>query len=630
MQRIAGFHPSSTSASVAEVTNHDSMKPSPHHAVRSSMLIPRIARLSAGLMLFTAACATTTPRPGAPSASPAADAPVQMVDSTDETARRIDGYLTALEGMGFSGAIIVEHRGRVVLRKGYGLASREARRAYTPATVQTMGSITKQITAAAILLLEERGALRIDDPIGKYLTDVSADKLPITLHHLLTHQSGLPDAIGWDAEPIDAAVYLVRAMRTPLEFEPGAGVGYSNVGYSLLGIIIERVTGRGYEEFVREELLLPAGLAATGYLLPAWPDSLLAAGYRHGELYGAPADRTWLPDGPGWNLRANGGLHTTPDDMRLWLRVVRGAGPLSAPLVAKWTDTHVVLNEELSLGYGWNIYRTPFGRLIAHTGGNPAFASAFNWIPDRDFFYYIHGNTSLWPAGGMEELLLRAAFDPEFESLPQVHPDPAARPALSAARTGTYAAHDGIVRLTADDTRLLAMFSGQSLVDAVLGHDRLERERFAAVNLHAARIIERLSAGREDALEGMVGAEEDFADRTRRILRLLERQGEMRSLSLVGSVSNVPGSRFADRGGFTSFVRADFENGSRIVSLLWREDGTYGGAAMGPLSDAPVFMLVPVRGGGFTGVERESPWRTRDFAFEGDCLIVADARACRE
>ncbi len=554
----------------------------------------------------------------------------QMVDTTDGLARRIDQYLSAIETLGFSGAIIVENGGRVVLRRGYGLADRETRQPFTPATVQTMGSITKQITGAAILLLADRRTVGLHDSLSKYLAGVPADKQGITLHQLLTHQSGLPGSIGWDAEPIVADDYVARAMGTPLESEPGTRFEYSNVGYSLLGIIIEKVTGRGYEDFVREELLLPAGLLHTGYVRAAWRDGVLATGYRdNGEPRGTTGDGNWLPDGPGWHLRANGGLNTTVADMHRWLTVLRGAGPLRSEVITLWTHNHVVANDDFSYGYGWTIRNTELGRMITHTGGNPALSSAFAWFPEHELFIYIHGNTSRWAAAGLEEQLLMAGLDDAFAMPPLLTADPHANPALAAAHAGAYLVNGATIKLTADDTRLVAELSGQPALDAMLSHEAGERARFAELNDRTARAMQRVQAGGDDALEGMVDSATDPSARARSLIQFLERQGGLRSLTVIGTVGNVPGSRFADRGGSTTFVRAEFENRTRILSIFWRDNGTYLGAALGPLTDVPRFVLVPVAGGGYAGVEQEAPWRTQRLNVTQNCLIGQDVRACR-
>lgn len=363
-----------------------------------------------------------------------APAPSAEEQAPDIAVERLGEYLRRLEALGFSGAAIVEHRGEVVLRAGYGWADRETRRPYTPETVQSHGSITKQMTAAAVLLLESRGALALDDPIPRFFAGVPADKQAVTLHQLLTHTAGFPGAIGRDAEPIGPEEFLARALATPLEFPPGEGWGYSNVGYSLLGIVVEEVSGRPYEAFLREELLLPAGLADTGYLLPAWEDDRLATGYLDGARWGRVLGREWRPDGPGWNLRANGGVHTTVDDMHRWLGVVKGGGPLPAAAVGRWTAAQAEIEEGYAYGYGWGIEETPVGPMIAHNGGNGVFSADFVWLPEAELFLYVQGNSSIVYAAGLRDGLLGALFDPGFVLPPAVAVDPGADPAAAAAR----------------------------------------------------------------------------------------------------------------------------------------------------------------------------------------------------
>jgi len=580
--------------------------------------------LTPALLLSMIACAADRPvaveaeREGEAAAHPEPSVP------------RLAAYLEGLESQGFSGAVIVERRGEVVLRRGYGLADRASRRPYTPETVQTHGSITKQMTAAAILLLESQGKLDVQAPMSRYLGEVPADKEGVTLHHLLTHSAGFPGAIGRDAEPIGAEEYLEQAMATPLRFAPGTGFEYSNVGYALLGIVVERVTGRGYEPFLRESLLLPAGLADTGYLLPRWEESRLAEGYLDGEPWGRAYRRQWREDGPGWNLRANGGLHTTVDDMRRWLAMLRGEGPLAVEAVEKWTTGHVSEGGgDSRYAYGWEAADTEAGRLVAHNGGNGIFSADFVWLPDAELFLYIQGNTSVIEASQLRDALLGALFDPGFPLPPAVAQAPTADPARASALAGTYNTGAGMLTLRSDDVRLLAALAGQPLLDALLGHDAGDRERFEQLNERTEQILRRLEAGRDDALDGVVGADEDAPERARRLLGVIERDGGLESLTLVGSAANAPGSRFAGESPWSTYVRADFGERVQMWSLLWRADGTYRGTSIGPVSDAPRFVLVPAGDGVYTGIERQAPWRLATFRFEGDCLVVGELRACR-
>ena len=563
----------------------------------------------------------------APQSPEKADPPVHPSPG----AARLDAYLEGVEALGFSGAVIVEEAGSVALREAYGLADREARRPYTPDTVQTHGSITKQMTAAAILLLESRGLLSTDDPLARHFENVPEDKAGITLHHLLTHTSGLPGGIGPDAEPIGSDEYLERALSTPLQSAPGTEYDYSNAGYSLLGILVERISGRGYEEFLREELLLPAGLTDTGYLLPGWSEDRLAVGYEEGERWGRIYQRQWREDGPGWNLRANGGLHTTVDDMHRWLSVLEGEGPLSPDIVEKWTTGYVDEGGgDSRYGYGWAVEESDLGPIVAHNGGNGVFSADFVWLPEAELFVYIQGNSSIVYAANLRDPLLGALLEEDFAVPPAVEVDGEIPASAVAALAGTYAGVDSLIPLTSDDVRLITVPAGQAALDAFFATEQAAGERLGRLSEQAATAIERLQAGREDAFEGLVGADEDAAARARSMLDAIADGGELESVTLIGSVENAPGGRFAEYGPWTTFFRAEHGGESWIWSVLWREDGTYRGTAIGPPSDAPRFVLVPAGDGRFTAVEHEPPWRQTSVAFDADgCLEVDELRACR-
>jgi CubicO group peptidase (beta-lactamase class C family) len=583
-------------------------------------------RLAASAVLFLGACGPQLP------AGPPDRAASPFVDTSSGAAVRADRFLSGLEAMGFAGAIVVEERGRVVLRTGYGLADRAARLPYTPATVQDMGSITKPLTAAAILLLEQRRALSVGDSITRFFEGIPADKQGITLHHLLTHQAGFPAALGRDADPIGGESFLRMALTAPLDFEPGAGYGYSNVGYSLLGLVIERVSGRDYEEFLREELLLPLDMRSTGYVHAGWPEPALAYGYRLGELYGRTPEQGWRADGPGWHLRANGGLQTTVGDMHRWLAMLRGEGPLSAAQVERWTTGYADEGGGRSFyAYGWEVAdRDPYGRLIAHNGGNPAFGADFVWLPDRELFFYIQGNSSLVSAPSLRGDLLRAMLDPGAAIPPTVEVDGNADPALAAARAGHYRAASSTLRVLVDDVRLITTLEGQEALDAFLGHTAEERRELAALGARTATVMGAIQAGRTDALDGLVAEGTDPAARAGSLIDFLARRGDVQRTSVVGSVRNVPGTRFAERGGTATFVRVEFPGSTAILSVLWSDAGHYLGAALGPATDVPAFVLAPRAGNAYTAVERAAPWRTRDVAFEGECLLVGALRACAE
>jgi CubicO group peptidase (beta-lactamase class C family) len=187
---------------------------------------------------------------------------------TDNAAEKIDEYLSRSAALGFSGAILIAQNGKIVLNKGYGYADRKRRIPFTPSTVYNLESTTKQFVAAGILKLEEQGKLKTTDLLTKYFDNVPEDKKEITLHHLLTHTAGLNGMSGDDFEVIERNAAVRRILDSKLRWAPGTKWAYSNPGYTLLAVVIEKVSGEPHEKFLREQLWIPAGMIDTGYMIP--------------------------------------------------------------------------------------------------------------------------------------------------------------------------------------------------------------------------------------------------------------------------------------------------------------------------------------------------------------------------
>lgn len=247
----------------------------------------------------------------------------------DRLGARLDGLLAAAHAQGtFDGAVLVAHRGTIVLRKGYGCADRRSRIAASAGTISDIGSIAKTFTAAAILRLESQGLLSRDDTLAKFYPDAPADKRGIGIGHLLTHRAGLDDFhADTDFEPMQRAEAEARILALPLKFAPGDDEAYSNAGYTLLAAIVERVSGRGFLAYVREELLRPAALSDTGWYGDGDIDvSRLARGYG-----GQEAGRTTFERNSTWALIGAGGMVSTVDDLYAWHSALsRGALSLGA------------------------------------------------------------------------------------------------------------------------------------------------------------------------------------------------------------------------------------------------------------------------------------------------------------
>ncbi|MEV6756535.1 serine hydrolase domain-containing protein [Streptomyces sp. NPDC051214] len=292
--------------------------------------------------------------------------------SRDPADPDIDRYLDRVLPQGPGITVAAARGGELQHCAGRGLADRAAKTPATCDTVYDVMSITKQFTAAAILKLEMSGKLRVSDRIGAHLGSVPEDKRTITLHQLLTHTAGLPDSLGDDYDPLSRAELLDGALKAPLRSAPGKEFRYSNVGYSVLAAIVEKVSGLSYERYLAKSLFRPAGMTRTGYVLPAFKREQVAVEYdRHGRAQGRPMDHPWAPDGPSWNLRGNGGMLSTARDMFRWHRALTGDSALSATAKRKLFAPQVRVPElDGAYGYGWVVVDSDDGRVAWHDGGN--------------------------------------------------------------------------------------------------------------------------------------------------------------------------------------------------------------------------------------------------------------------
>src|SRR5581483_4677850 len=244
----------------------------------------------------------------------------------DPAGRRLDHIVQAhVAGEQFSGTVLVARGGQVLLDQGYGLASREWNIPATPETRFRLASVSKQFTAAAGLLLAAHNQLDLQAPLKNCLPDLPASWDGVTTLQLLNHTSGIPDYI---ATPDYAATQalaatpqqlLARFRERPLDFAPGRGWAYSNSGYVLLGLLIEKLSGQDYARFLRQNIFDPLGMKDSGYDSGAGVIPRLASGYRldHGAvvpaLYRHPS-----------TLYAAGGLYSTSRDLLRWNQALYG------------------------------------------------------------------------------------------------------------------------------------------------------------------------------------------------------------------------------------------------------------------------------------------------------------------
>ena len=426
----------------------------------------------------------------------AAPAAPQQTDElvVGELGQRLDDFLLRLEGLGFAGVVGVEDGGKPILVKGYGQADREAGRAVTPDTVFDLGSITKQFTAAAILALQDEGKLSAQDLLSKHLPGVPADKAGLTLRHLLTHTSGLVDPPRGDHDLTATADWIREwALAQPLEHAPGAGYAYRNVNFSLLGLVIERVSGEGYEAFLARRLFARAGMTRTGYLLPRFREDELAVGYRDGERWGTTLGRPFLADGPAWTLRANGGIHSTVGDVLRWHHALLDDTVLSSAARAELVTPVADEGGGTFYAYGWSIGKTPSGgRLVAHNGGNGVYFADLLRAVDEGRCVFVATGVGSRFEGDLAYDLLAILYGREARQLPATLPRDRA---WLERYAGRFPLDEGAALVLENHGDRLALVGEGELTLELLGGET------ALPLLETARkLATEVCAGRDDAL----------------------------------------------------------------------------------------------------------------------------------
>jgi CubicO group peptidase (beta-lactamase class C family) len=313
-------------------------------------------------------------------------------------ADRIDALMEKyLEYGQFNGSLLVAEGGRLLLKKGYGYANFEWEIPCAPDTKFRIGSITKQFTSMLIMRHVEKGEIGLDDPLMKYLPAYPKEQGKVTVRHLLNHTSGIPSYTGiMDIRsnrsfyPLDSLIAVFSAR--PLEFDPGTRYRYNNSGYVLLGAILEKVTGRSYEQLLREEILEPLGMENTGYDHAEPIITRRAAGYdRTGGLRNTQFVDMSLP-------YAAGAMYSTVEDLFRWDRALYADRLISEKSKAEYFKPG--LN---GYAFGWVIGTIRLGRsadsveTISHGGGINGFSTLIVRIPAQQHLIVLFNNTGPVP-----------------------------------------------------------------------------------------------------------------------------------------------------------------------------------------------------------------------------------------
>jgi CubicO group peptidase (beta-lactamase class C family) len=308
-----------------------------------------------------------------------------------EIASRIQAYLQPFGDTGnLIGSVLVARGGRILFRRSYGMANYELRVPNSSETRFHIASVSKPFTAAAILQLQEQGRLSVSDHVSRYVPDFpSGDR--ITLDNLLTHTSGIPDINGiegidtFERSPHTLEQLVAKFASLPLEFAPGSKQSYSNSNYNLLALILEKVSGEGYENYLRRHIFEPAGMKDSGVdddasrLIPN-----AASGYSPAGISGFENARylDWS------NKTGNGSLYSTVDDLYRFDRALN-----TDILLKRATQQKYFVEADDNL-YGWYIWNQRLGhRLLAAKGHSLGFTAELDRYPDDDVTVIVLTNS---------------------------------------------------------------------------------------------------------------------------------------------------------------------------------------------------------------------------------------------
>ena len=336
--------------------------------------------------------------------------------SAKQISAKVDEYMdAAVKVERFSGSILVARNGSPVVSKGYGMANYEQSVPNTPQTVFRLASITKQFTAAAVMILQERGKLNTNHSVCKYFSDCPTVWQPMTIRHLLTQTSGIVSYTGLPELQTNPSIGESRTKMLdlikskPLEFVPGEQMKYGN-SYFLLGLIIERASGKTYGEFLQENIFTPLGMKQSGYDDIDRIAKNRAAGYWwRGDSFVTTQSLSIF------NTFAGGGLSSTTEDLLLWDKALYTKKLLSR----KSRDEMFAPFKELTTGrgyaYGWYTTKRFDRQEVAHGGNLPDFINYIARFPAERVTVIVLGNSGNGSSGRIANDLSAIVFGAPYK-----------------------------------------------------------------------------------------------------------------------------------------------------------------------------------------------------------------------
>ena len=502
--------------------------------------------------------------------------------SKSEMRVSLEDYFRRSAGLGFSGAVLVAKDGEVLIRKGYGWADVKRQIPIAPDTIFDIGSAVKSFTATAVMQLEEQGKLNTSDKITKYFEGVPADKTEITIHQLLTHTSGLFFDYFYDAATPqerdimkDREKYIKGVLSYPLEFKPGEGRAYSNSGFSLLAIIIEKVSGESYEQYVRGHLFKPAGMTETGYYIPRNLNRV-ARGYNDGDTdFGYPWETQWDKQTPLWDLKGNGGMLSTLDDMYKWLAAIKDNKIISQKSKDKKLT---VYHERGNQAYGWFVSKIE-NKTFVWSGGD-AVPQGWNvelrWYKDDDLIAVVLTNKRI-RAGSIRRPASAHLLDiallnkpPQLPAFVELEKEKLrgleGTYKLESGATFHVKAREAAIGASKPKPVLIISGEGQQAIDLLFSANQLPglTKLSHELNEKTAAFIEALRKNDIAALKTILPADKSPDDVIKRWNDFIVQNGELEKIEILGTSP-------LNQSGVQTFARLKFKKTQGVYKVTWRD-----------------------------------------------------------
>lgn len=378
--------------------------------------------------------------------------------------KKVDEYIDAYMQMNqFSGSILIAKNNQIIANKGYGFANYSFEIKNTPKTKFRIGSLTKGFTAVAILQLEEKRLLSIDDKLKKYIPDYPRGD-EITIKNLLTQTSGIPNHTEFDDFNKERRVYEYSILETievfknkALKFNPGEKFDYSNSNYILLGLVIEKVSKLSYSEYIEQNIFKPLEMNNSGFENPERIIKEFAQGYclKNNEMVKSKyRDMS--------NAHASGALYSTIEDLYIWDRAL-----YSEKLISKESIEKMFTEFKANYGFGWGIVDVFDHKMIAHSGEIDGFTSNISRFINDDISIIILSNFEQSPINRINIDLISMVFGKKY-TIPEIIKSIKLSNTILQSFIGEYELQPGFVfSITFNDDKLFCQPTGQPKLELI-------------------------------------------------------------------------------------------------------------------------------------------------------------------